>query len=318
LDTTKHNSSGKHYLAIDAGGTKTVCALADETRELARVRVGTIKLLRVGPKEAGSNLASGLAELSAMSGVDLRTVTRTCIGSSGASVPLVADWIRQVVRHAVGGELLLCGDEEIALDAAFRGGRGILALAGTGSNVAGRTRDGRLVSAGGWGPSLGDEGSGFWIGREGLRRAFRAIDERRPSALIDRVRAYWQLETFTDVVQEANATPPPDFSLLAETVAACAAEGDEVAMEVLNYGGRELARLALLVIERVRELEGEWFALPAVAIAGSVLSSIAPVRKAMVDAMVRIHPGIRILAEGVDPVLGALWRAREGPGVTSQ
>jgi N-acetylglucosamine kinase-like BadF-type ATPase len=306
-----------YFLAIDAGGTKTVCALADETQELARVRTGTIKLLRVGPKEAGSNLAAGLAELSAISGVELRSVTRTCIGSSGASVPLVSDWIRQVVAHAVGGELLLCGDEEIALDAAFRGGRGVLALAGTGSNVAGRTHDGRLISAGGWGPSLGDDGSGFWIGREGLRRAFRAIDERRPSVLIDHIRNYWQLEKFTDVVQEANATPPPDFSLLAETVAACAATGDEVALEVLQDGGKELARLALLVIERIRELEGEWFALPAVAIAGSVLSSISPVRKAMVDAMLRVHPSVRILAEGVDPVLGALWRARKGAGITS-
>lgn len=76
-----------YFLAIDAGGTKTECVLADEANELARVRTGTIKLLRVGPEEAGASLASALGDLSARSSIDLRSVARTCIGTSGASVP---------------------------------------------------------------------------------------------------------------------------------------------------------------------------------------------------------------------------------------
>jgi glucosamine kinase len=301
-----------YFLAIDAGGTKTECVLANETRELARVRVGTIKLLRVGPEEAARNLAAGLAELSAVSGVDLRNIARTCIGTSGASVPLVADWIRHTLAASVGGELLLYGDEEIALDAAFHGASGILVLAGTGSNVAGRTRDGRLTSAGGWGPALDDVGSGFWIGLEALRRAFRARDEQRPSILIDRVRQFWQLESLADVIERANSTPPPDFSQLTETVAVCAAEGDPVASEVLDRGGKELAHLALLVIDRLQSMEADEFALPDVAIAGSILGNVAPVRHTMTYALRLAHPTIRVLPETVDPVLGALWRARTG------
>jgi|ERR1035437_4042014 N-acetylglucosamine kinase-like BadF-type ATPase len=138
-----------YFLAIDAGGTKTECVLGDETRELARTRTGTIKLLRVGPEQAGANLASVLAQLPEVCGVDLRNITRTCIGTSGASVPLVADWIRHALAHSVGGDLILCGDQEIALDAAFHGGGGVLVLAGTGSNIAGRSRDGRLINIGG-------------------------------------------------------------------------------------------------------------------------------------------------------------------------
>jgi glucosamine kinase len=156
-----------------------------KNENLARARVGTIKLLRVGPEEAGHHLTSGLIELAEASGVDLRTITRTCVGTSGVSVPLVADWIRSTVAATVGGELVLCGDQEIALDAAFH--VGVLVLAGIGSNVVGRTHDGRLTNVGDWGPVLDDVGSGFWIGHQALRRAFRALDERIATALIDRV-----------------------------------------------------------------------------------------------------------------------------------
>jgi glucosamine kinase len=301
-----------YFLAIDAGGTKTECVLADESQELARARTGTIKLLRVGAEEAGRNLAAGLSALSRMSGVDLHEVARTCIGTSGASVPLVADWIREALADAVGGNVVLCGDEEIALDAAFRGGGGVLVLAGTGSNVAGRTQEGRLTSVGGWGPALDDVGSGYWIGHQALRRAFRALDEQRPSLLIDRVREHWNLGSLGDLIQEANATPAPDFSQLTELVAACAREGDAVAAEVLARGGEELAYLAKLMIERLRGMEDGEFVLPAVALAGSILRSVAAVRESMSDDLKRTYPGILILPEVVDPALGALWRARQG------
>jgi len=246
------------------------------------------------------------------SGVDLRSVTRTCIGTSGAGVALVADWIRQALGRLVGGELLLCGDQEIALDAAFHGGGGVLVLAGTGSNVAGRTRDGRLTNVGGWGPALDDIGSGMWIGHEALRRAFRALDERIPTLLIDRVQLHWRLTSLADVIQHANSTPAPDFSQLTRLVVDCAHEGDAVAREVLERGGRELAYLAQLVIERLREMGGPEFAIPEIAIAGSVLGSVAPVRYAMTNALQHAYPGIRVLPEAVDPALGALWRARNG------
>ena len=300
------------FLAIDAGGTKTECLLADDSHELARARVGTIKLLRVGAEEAGRNLAAGLAQLAAASGIDLRTVTRTCVGTSGVSVPLVADWIRNALAASVGGEIRLCGDEEIALDAAFQSGGGVLVLAGTGSNVAARTRDGRLTGVGGWGPVLDDVGSGFWIGQQARRRAFRALDERTPTTLIDRVLKHWKLASLPDLIQLANATPAPDFSGLTELVVAAASEGDAVAAEVLDLGGRELAYLAQLVIERLREMEAAEFVLPAVAIAGSILRNVAPVRDAMSQALEVAYPGMNVLPDAVDSVLGALWRARNG------
>ena len=72
----------KIFLALDAGGTKTDYVLADEQRELARVRTGSIKRMRVDAETASQNLDAALAELSAKTGVPMNAVTRTCVGTT--------------------------------------------------------------------------------------------------------------------------------------------------------------------------------------------------------------------------------------------
>ena len=298
-----------YFLGIDAGGTKTVGALANEERELARAQSGTIKLMRTGEEIARKNLASLLTQLAATTGVGLSSITRTCIGMAGFSVPLVTNWVRATVPQLIGGALLVCGDEEIALDAAFHGGPGVLVIAGTGSNVVGRTHDGRLAHAGGWGPALADEGSGHWIGHEGLRSAFRAMNEGQGTELFESIIAHWKLGGLGELIEKANAIPAPDFSQLVPVIVACAERGDAVGLDLLRRAGEELAHLTLVVIRRLREI-GET-SLPRVAFTGGVLHHVAAVRVAMVDALRRAEPAIEVLSEAVDPVQGALWRARQ-------
>ena len=82
------------FLAVDVGGTKTDYVLADETRELARARTGTIKRLCADERTATGNLEEGLAELTARSRISMACITRTCVGTAGQTVPLVSDWLR--------------------------------------------------------------------------------------------------------------------------------------------------------------------------------------------------------------------------------
>ena len=298
------------FLALDAGGTKTDYVLADETRELARVRTGTIKRMRTDAETAAFNLDSGLRQLTALSGVTMQSITRTCIGTAGERVPLVADWLRAAMATRVSGELLLLGDVEIALDAAFPAEAGVLVLAGTGSNVAGRIGPGELISAGGWGPALADQGSGQRIGLEGLRAAFLAKDEGRSTRLLEDAMDFWHLTTLDLLVEHANCIPPPDFSRLTELVVRAAEMGDEVSAEVLSREGESLAYLVRLVIRRLQHMarNREW--VPPVAFAGSVLEKAHPVREALVTAVQREFGPVHILATIVDPVMGAVWRAR--------
>jgi N-acetylglucosamine kinase-like BadF-type ATPase len=303
-----------YFLGVDSGGTKAEFVLADETRELARARTGTIKRLKVDAATAEANLLDALQQLQSSTGISPGQVRRCCIGTAGETVPLVVAWLREAFGRHVGGELIITGDVEVALDSVFFGGRGVLVLAGTGSNVAGRAATGIIVTAGGWGPALADQGSGHFIGLEGLRRGFLALDQRRPSALLDRARTFWKLASIEDLVEFANMNPAPDFSRLAPLFVEAAEQGDAAAQEVLDQGGADLASLASLVIEHIRSIEPDAapFAVPAVAIAGSVLEHVAPVREGLVRHLRGRYPDIVVHEIPADPPAGALWAARQG------
>src|SRR5271165_862663 len=300
------------FLALDAGGTKTDYVLADETRELARVRTGTIKRMRVDAGTACRNLESALAELSARTGISMKSVTRTCVGTARETVPLVKDWLRESISARVGGGLLILGDVEIALDAAFPGRAGVLVLAGTGSNVVGRSSQGELISAGGWGPALADQGSGHIIGQESLRAIFLAKDEERETLLLPAVLDFWQLSSLDHLVEYANSLPAPDFSTLTGVVLNCAELADEIALAVLRKQGDDLAYLVRLVIRRLVRASSEPGWTPPIAFAGSILENVPPVRDALIRAVQREFPAVRAPEKGVDPIDGALWRARTG------
>ncbi len=302
-----------YFLAVDSGGTKAEFLLADESGELKRTFSGTIRRVNADAAVAAESLAGALAELEAATGVAMSEVTRTCIGTSGNTVPLVTDWLREEFSRRVGGELIVVGDVEIALDSVFHGGRGVLVLAGTGSNVAARAANGEIMTAGGWGPNLADQGSGHFIGLEGLRRGFLARDAERPTLLLECARKLFDLPTVDALIEFANAQHPVRYaSKFAPEVVRCAAAGDAVAQEILAQGGRDLAYLAGLLIERMRNVESGEPEAPEVAIAGSILTHVEAERVAMQEALRESYPAVRFVDQPADPVLGALWRARCG------
>jgi glucosamine kinase len=277
------------FLAIDAGGTKTRCLLADKTRILGRAVTGSVKLMRVGEAEASARLQAMLAEVSSAAGVGLSDVTQTCVGLAGLSIDAVREWAEREIGKLVSGDLLLAGDEEIALDAAFRGGPGILIIAGTGSNVLGRAADGAMYHAGGWGPALGDEGSGFWIGQEALRAGFWAKDRNVATTLLAEIGNLWGAKSLGEIVEIANARPGPDLPALAPIVA--------------------LAEQVALVALRMKE-SGSKRKVEA-AYTGSVLEHISLVRSSLIAALKKSSPAVKVRDGAIDSLEGALWRARE-------
>jgi N-acetylglucosamine kinase-like BadF-type ATPase len=297
---------------LDSGGTKTECWLGDETRVLGRAVAGTVKLTRVSEEIATARLRELLTEVSDKSGVRLSDVVRTCVGIAGFSIAEMREWARRTVGEMVGGEVTVCGDDEIALDAAFRGGAGILVIGGTGSAVLGRAADGARFKAGGWGPGIGDEGSGFWIGREAVRRAFASMDSGHDCDLLEGIRAAWGLEELDEVVARANAYPGPDFSELTRVVVRCAEQGDAVAAGILSDAGDELAKQIWMVWEKMRT-HGE--TAGSVAYTGSVVEKIVQTREAMRDGIARRCKGLMLLDGAVNSMDGAMWRAREGVGI---
>jgi glucosamine kinase len=303
------------FLAIEAGSTKTKSLLADETKILAQAVAGDVRLTHISQAEASTNLRTMLAELSQSANVSLGEVDHTCAGLPGLSIDAVREWAEREIGTLVGGDLHLVGGQEIALDGAFHGGPGILIVADKGSNVVGRAADGSIYQAGGWGPALSDEGSGFWIGQEALRAGFWAKDRGISTTLLAEIGEFWGLKSLGEIVEMANASPGPNLPALVPIIVRCAEAGDELAVAVLERAGVELAEQAALVALKMKESGGR--RKVDAACTGEILEHISLVRAAMVAALKTSSPGVKVLEGAVDSLDGALWRAREAGKKTS-
>lgn len=298
----------KTILGIDGGGTNTRGIIQRDGKTLAHARGGSIKRLRVGVEQATANLRSLMQELYQQAGVSC--VDAASAGIASASLPGVAEWITDVFHDFDVARSEVVGDEVIALDAAFHGGAGILQIAGTGSNCIGRTASGELASAGGYSSTLGDEGSGYWIGLHAVRRGLRAFDREEPTRILNEVGDLWQTPTLTDLVLYGNATPGPDFAALAPMVAKLAADGDGVARSVLEQAASDLADFVLTVHAKLLRLDPTPAAIP-VAWTGSVLEKIDVVREKFTVILSAAVPGIEIATSATVSINGALWRATQ-------
>lgn len=227
----------------------------------------------------------------------------------------MADWVRNTLSSRVGGPIELCGDELIALDAAFHDGRGILAIAGTGSHVVGRTQNGELVRTGGWGPVMSDQGAGSRIGLLALRAMFHAQDASQETSLLPAIHTAWGTQTIEDLIERGNSSAVVEFSKLAPLVAEAAVAGDTVARRVLQQSGEELADLVLLAMRKGTALESSASSASAalepwtVAYTGSVIEKISLLREAMIATILQSDPAVEFISQAADPPLGALWRA---------
>jgi N-acetylglucosamine kinase-like BadF-type ATPase len=296
------------FLGIDGGGTKTTCAVGDETQLLATATSGGSNVIRSGEAQARSSLQEAIRKSCALAGIDPGRVTRICVGTAGAARPQVSDAIRRMVAEIAPADIRVMGDTLVALRAAFEDNEGVIVIAGTGSIAYGRNHQGQTARAGGWGYAISDEGSGQWIGRTAISCALRAHDEGEGSRLFDRILRAWGLASIDDLVRMANGVPPPDFASLVPTVLEGADTGDAVARSVLTQAGTELASVAKIVIAHIFADRPN---VP-VAMSGGVFRNSPLVRQVFYNSLRSEYPDVKIAATVVEPVKGALALAREG------
>ena len=294
-------------LGIDGGGTNTRAAIVVDGKVVAHGQSGSIKRLRVGAEAAEANLRAVLKEVFAQSGV--KDVDAASCGVASASMPGIMEWITAVFDDFGIERSEVVGDEVIALDAAFHGGPGILQIAGTGSNTIGRAPDGSRESAGGWSSRLGDEGSGYWIGVNAVRRALHAYDREEPTEVIRKVSEIWGTPTIEDLINLGDSTPGPDFAALAPVINELAEAGDPVAVGVLKQAASDLVDFVLLVRSKLRRKHNIVGEVP-VAWTGSVIAKTAMVREAFFADLKDAAPNMPVGTTETVSLDGALWRAK--------
>ena len=301
-----------YFLGIDGGGTKTTCAVGDESHLLAMATAGPSNIVRVGESQARQSLQQSALQACAAAGITPAQVSHTCVGGSGAARPELSEIVRQSLAEILPAPIDVVGDMQIALEAAFDTGPGVVVIAGTGSIAYGRDRQGATARAGGWGFAIGDEGSAHWIGRAALSAVLRASDRTYGTAenilhgkLATALCKVWGVTSLADLARVANSVPPPDFAALFPVVAA---SQDVLALQVLSNAGRELAEIAAVVANRLFPKD-ETGPVP-VAMTGGVFRHAELTRGDFYNELRQLDPRVDINPRIVEPVEGALRMAR--------
>jgi len=247
-------------LGIDVGGTKTVCLLANEDGKiLAEAREGGANLQGAG-ELALEKVLHNVME-SALAGQQTMP-SAICLGIAGVDRADDQNVVRGIMdRIGYKATILIVNDALIALQAGIGDAPGIVIVSGTGSIAYGRNARGEAARAGGWGHVLGDEGSGYWIGRLALRGVVRHADGRgHETSLTPRLLGHFGLSGATELIHKVyhDDLAPSAIAALAHYVQQAHDDGDLVAAAILDHGAEELVSAAAAVMKRL-EMDGENF-----------------------------------------------------------
>ena len=253
-------TSGVYVLGIDAGGTKTVCQLAGgDGNVLAEARRGGANLQATGELEVEKVLHEVMEE--ALADHDV-IPSGICLGIAGVDRPDDARVVQAIMKRiGYKARVLVVNDALVALEAGAPGQAGVVVIAGTGSIAYGRNDRNQAARAGGWGYVLGDEGSGYWIGRAALRAVLREADRRGPATrLTPALLAYYGVARPQDIIHHVyHATlRPAAIAALAQSVMSAFLDGDEVAIGILRGAADQLESSALSVARRLEMIGVEF------------------------------------------------------------
>jgi N-acetylglucosamine kinase-like BadF-type ATPase len=303
-----------YVLGVDAGGTKTVGYLADSTgRIVGEGRGGGANLQAHGELQVEKVLH---AVIDQAIGERVILPSAVCLGVAGVDRAEDDRVIRSIMRRlGFKSHTLVVNDALIALVAGVGDAPGVVLIAGTGSIAYGVNQAGFAARAGGWGFILGDEGSGYWIGRQALAAVVRDTDGRGPATqMTPLVLEHFKLDRVDGLVREVyeRGLNRQAIASIGTVVEQARAAGDVTAAEILTRAGEELTRAAASVITRL-EMRGHAFGT---VLAGGMFRAIPWLANNVKTRLAEVAPRTTVNTLAVEPAVGAVQLAlrelREG------
>ena len=298
------------FIGVDGGGTHTRAVVAGE--DLVPKGRGS-----AGPANAATRplprvvaaVAEAVTDAASAAGIEPSDVEGIACGLAGVDAAGIADRVVAALEGVYGpGKIFVTNDARIALAGAVDGpvdGPGIVLIAGTGAIAFGRGTDGSEARAGGWGPVIGDEGSGYAIGRRGLAAVVRELDGRgRHTAMRDLLLAAEGMKTSDELLHQIYRTDgsPADVAAYFPLVLDAARGGDAEALRILGEAGEELSLAVVTVVKKLR-LERDSFA---VATVGGVFAAGELILGTLRERILAVAPGARLHPPAWPPEIGAI------------
>lgn len=299
-----------YYIAAEGGGTKLLTVLYDEQFHIIRTArtTGTNAVYR-RPGDIEASMEKMTGELLG-NNPDIREIQRldmSLVGNGG----LLADVLR---RHVTLKEFRQYGEGEVALSAAgFTSG--IVAQSGTGSDSF-LIQPGIDERIGGWGPLLGDEGSGYDIGLMGLKAAIYAEEGRGPdTVLLPMVMENFKLSQLWDLVHTVSDTSDVRRTVgsAALLVARAAGQGDAVALDIYDRAARAMAHQVLTALGRIQgDLQGP------IVTSGGAWKGHRRMFDTFTAALHDAYPKVTVIFPDFEPVAGCIFLRLLNEGRTAE
>ena len=296
-------------VGVDGGGTKTRALLADERGATSAEAIGAGSAVRPQEIERSAGIIAGVVRdviESAAKGQQRARIL--CVGVAGVGrEPERQALLEALIAQELADDVVVETDLAVALEDAFGDGPGVLLIAGTGSSAFGRGPTGATARCGGWGPVIGDEGGGAWIGRRALSVVAAAADGREPeTALTGAILTATETSETAELIRWAAAATPASLASLAPVVLNVADGGDLRANSIVSMAVEELA---LHVRALARQLFVDERASVPVALTGGLLAKGGPLRKRLEHRLKSAAPGAHVHGSDIDAARGAVRAA---------
>ncbi len=300
------------WLGVDGGGTNCRAAIIDNDGiVIGEGRAEAASFIRVGVEAAINHVDQAVKEACARAGIGPAEITAACVGLAGVSHPDHHRQMLAALKEALPiAEITLETDARVALAGATSNNAGVVIIAGTGSIACGVNSRGRFARAGGWGPTMGDEGSGSYIGRRALEAVVMAYDYRgEPTSMMDPVLRHFGVSSppeLPPVIYDEPDKAWREIAQLSKIAVEAAQDGDKVAQEILKDAAEELAKAAIAVIEQLR-MEHDAFQI---AYVGGVFEAGELILGPLREAIREVVPKAEIAPPIDPPVIGAVKMAK--------
>ncbi len=304
-----------YIMGIDGGQSATRCVVG--RRDGIVVAIGTGSAVdHVLAPGGGASLEHALSSASraAVRALPPEPIDVVYLALSGVVPPgPEADTVAQIAAALWPAAAIHISDDlRAAWAGAFGLQPGIVVVAGSGSAAFGVAPDGRDGRAGGWGYLFGDEGAGWWLGREAIAAALRAHDGTGPpTQLTARLRTKFGIESVGAIVKAvyAGRLDRAAVASASRVVADAAADGDPVSQSLVQRAAQALAELVVAVRRRL-----QWRGEVPVAPAGGLWQSTL-LRERFGQVLTSTDESLRVKAPIGPPALGAFLLALFAAGV---
>jgi len=297
----------KYFIGIDGGGTKTHCVIANENREfLFECFGGPSNFIMIGTQVVSETILSLINQCTAALNIRHEDIDCIVLGTTGAgrrtdAESLEKDFLAYCEKQSIKiNDFYVVSDALAALEGAFSGKPGSILIAGTGSIMFGKDPKGEIHRVGGFGRFIGDEGSGYSLGKKGLTAVARAFDGRgKETKLSEKLKELYNIGSLDDLITLIYKNNF-DIASFARVVVDTADEGDLVSRYIIIDEIEELALHIKTMFERFNVHEMRLVFI------GSLITNRNIYSNALYDKMYTHFPKIKVIEPELNPAQGAL------------